>query len=111
MPIYWLNGNKVADEYQDFYDGSWDDEANDKNELGANGPDTNQASNYPYTGCDHDGTEAIVLGSSRGFGNSIVSVGRPYDTSTGSGPIGSTFSVSQSNTRPHVRALCRLQGR
>ena len=25
MPIYWLNGNKVADDYADFYDGSWDD--------------------------------------------------------------------------------------
>ena len=34
VPIYWLNGNKVADDYADFYDGSWDDEANDKNELG-----------------------------------------------------------------------------
>ena len=33
VPIYWLNGNKVADEYEAFYDGGWDDEANDKNEL------------------------------------------------------------------------------
>ena len=32
--IYWLSGNKVADNYEDFYDGSWDDEANDKNESG-----------------------------------------------------------------------------
>ncbi|MYE86335.1 MAG: hypothetical protein F4X31_08880, partial [Gammaproteobacteria bacterium] len=24
MPIYWLNGDKVADHYSDFYDGSWD---------------------------------------------------------------------------------------
>ncbi len=58
VPIYWLNGNKVADEYQDFYDGSWDDEANDKNELGANGPNTSQEANYPFTGCNHNGTEA-----------------------------------------------------
>ena len=28
VPIYWLNGNKVADDYKDFYDGTWDDEAN-----------------------------------------------------------------------------------
>ena len=27
-PIHWFNGNKVADDYADFYDGSWDDEAN-----------------------------------------------------------------------------------
>ena len=24
--IYWLYGNKVADNYDDFYDGTWDDE-------------------------------------------------------------------------------------
>ena len=32
VPIYWLGGNKVADEYEDFYDGSWSNEANDKND-------------------------------------------------------------------------------
>ena len=25
VPIYWLNGNKAADDNADFYDGSWDD--------------------------------------------------------------------------------------
>ena len=25
VPIHWLNGNKVADNYGDFYDGDWDD--------------------------------------------------------------------------------------
>ena len=25
VPVYWLNGPKVADNYADFYDGSWDD--------------------------------------------------------------------------------------
>ena len=39
VPIYWLDGNKVADNYADFYDESWDDEANDKNESGTDGPD------------------------------------------------------------------------
>ena len=28
VPIYWLNGSKVADDYADLYDGTWDDEAN-----------------------------------------------------------------------------------
>ena len=27
VPIYWLNGEKVADDYPDFYDGSWDSQA------------------------------------------------------------------------------------
>ena len=48
VPIYWLNGAKAADQYEDFYDGSWDDEANDKNESGTNGPDTSQNNNAPH---------------------------------------------------------------
>ena len=59
VPIYWLNGTKAADQYEDFYDGSWDDEANDKNESGADAHDTSQSGNYPNTGCGHDGTEAF----------------------------------------------------
>ena len=57
VPIYWLDGNKVADDYEDFYDGSWDDESNDKNEDGNNGPNTSDSANYPLTGCSADGTE------------------------------------------------------
>ena len=34
VPIYWLGGSKVADGYQDFYDGDWDDEANPKDQNG-----------------------------------------------------------------------------
>ena len=54
VPIYWLNGAKAADEYEDFYDGSWDDEANDKNESGT-GPDTSVNTN-PRHRLHHDGT-------------------------------------------------------
>ena len=25
VPIYWLSGSKVADDYEDFWDGDWDD--------------------------------------------------------------------------------------
>ena len=32
--IYWLNGNKVADNYADFYDGGWDDEVAPRDESG-----------------------------------------------------------------------------
>ena len=58
-------------------------EANDKNELGANGPDTSNSNNYPVTGCGHDGTEkfltvgwhaAIQSPSAAAFG---VTVGTP----------------------------------
>ena len=64
VPVYWLNGAKAADEYEDFYDGSWDDEANDKNESGTDAHDTSQEANYPITGCNHDGTESFS-GSTR----------------------------------------------
>ena len=47
VPIYWLNGAKAADQYEDFYDGSWDDEANDKNESGTNGTIPPRASTGP----------------------------------------------------------------
>ena len=99
VPIYWLNGAKVADDYADFYDGDWADEANDKNELGANGPDTLNSGNYPITGCDHDGTEltdgtvSLALGSSTG-----VVVAQPHNS--GAGPLSGPIDVSRSNTRP-----------
>ena len=34
VPIYWLNGAKVANNYADFYDANWSNEANPKNESG-----------------------------------------------------------------------------
>ena len=98
VPIYWLNGAKAADEYQDFYDESWDDEANDKNESGTNGPDTSQSANYPLTGCDHDGTEELerALGASPS-----IRVGRPNSSSTSHGPISNTgTSVGTTTSRP-----------
>ena len=35
VPIYWLGGGKIADDYADFYDGTWADEANPTDETGA----------------------------------------------------------------------------
>ena len=107
VPIHWLNGNKVADDYADFYDGDWDDEANDKNELGANGPNTNNSGNYPLTGCDHDGTElfAGLSGTdSRALGtlssSEVVTVGRPNSTAVNAGPLSSDHIAEKTNNRP-----------
>ena len=87
VAIYWLNGNKVADNYADFYDETWDDEVNDKNESGTNGPDTSDLDNYPFTGCDHDGTKASSSGTSRALGSGgNVRVGRPNSSDSGNGP-------------------------
>ena len=38
VPIYWLNGSRVADDNAEFYDGHWVYEANDKNESGKQRP-------------------------------------------------------------------------
>ena len=100
VPIYWLNGNKAADDYDDFYDGTWDDEANDKNELGENGPDTSQTTNYPLTGCLDDGTEAVSGSNSRGLGGSLVRLGRPNSSASGNGPLSSSSNVGNSADRP-----------
>ena len=70
VPVYWLGGNKVADDYEDFYDGSWDDEANPKDEAGSN-RSLRQVGNQPWTGCDHDGTESIS-------GTTSYALGRQY---------------------------------
>ena len=100
VPIYWLNGSQVADDYADFYDGNWDDEANDKNESGNNGPDTSLEVNHPFTGCDHDGTEAVFGASSRALGASQVRLGRPNAPGATDGPLGSSNVLTSSESRP-----------
>ena len=89
MPIYWLNGNKVADDYADLYDGSWDDEANP---TFRNGNTTSPT--VIWTGSKTNGTEWIETGSiSRALGESYVQTGRlnhdpggPLETNLASDP-------------------------
>ena len=102
VPIYWLNGNKVADHYADFYDGSWDDEANDRNESGTDAHDTSQTSNYPITGCYHNGTRARSHGyrESRALGAASVRVGQPNSSTASNGPLQSSSNATHANKRP-----------
>ena len=99
VPIYWLNGNKVADQYQDFYDGSWDDEANDRNQSGNDAHDTSQTGNYPYTGCDHNGTESIS-GNSLALGQTAVRTGEPNSSIGTRGPLQGAGSSTSDSPRP-----------
>ena len=103
VPIYWLDGTKVADNYADFYDGSWDDEINDKNESGTDAHDTSQEDNYPFTGCMNDGTESFAgatrprsLGAPLGF----VRIGRPNSSGTLQDPIDGNDVADTAATRP-----------
>ena len=100
IPIYWLGGNKVADNYTDFYDGTWDDEANDKNQLGNDAHDTSQTTNQPWTGCDHDGTEYVAAGLSVALGKNAVQTGQPNSPIGTRGPLRGTGSSLSSSTRP-----------
>ena len=60
VSIYWLNGNKVADSYTDFYDGTWDDETSPKNESGTAQTWLDSASDSEiFTGCENTGTRDI----------------------------------------------------
>ena len=51
VPIYWLDGAKVADNNADFYDGSWDSSAA-RNESGGT-----VTSGVAWTGSENDGTK------------------------------------------------------
>ena len=55
--VYWLGGVRVANNYADLYDGSWDDTRNPKSEAGRTGK------NFVWTGTGNDGTEAEFIGS------------------------------------------------
>ena len=102
VPIYWLDGTKAADEYEDFYDGSWDDEANDKNESGTDAHDTTHQLNYPWTGCKPDGTEKLSsdMIRSRGLGSATVTVGRLNSSNSGQTPLSGTTQEASSENHP-----------
>ena len=101
--IYWLGGNKAADNYGDFYDGSWAEEVNDKDESGNDGPNTFHQGNYPFTGCADNGTESLLGTTSYALGTAggSVRVGRPNSSTSGDGPIsGSNSLTGVTSNRP-----------
>ncbi len=100
VPIYWLGGAKLADNYDDFYDESWDDEVNARDESGdrrsVSGP-----ADAPWTGSNHNGTEAIVNVDSRGLGGATgtAAIGAPGNVGSGIGPLNGG-AESRSEDRP-----------
>ena len=93
VPIYWVNGSKVADHYADFFDGTWDDDQNSRNEQGR----SQGAANGVFTGSSPDGTASLwPLG-----GGESVTIARP--SASGISPVGSDNLGeirSASETRP-----------
>ena len=66
VPIYWLGGAKVADDYADFHDGSWaSSEGRDETSI--------VRSTWTWSGSDDDGTESFESGTlSRALGATLV---------------------------------------
>ena len=97
VPIYWLNGARVADDYADFYDGTWADEANPVDGLGQPYPLEGPA---PWTGTDHDGTELFDGAASRAVGQSTVGVGGLGSSASGAGPLKGGTWFAKTEERP-----------
>lgn len=72
VPIYWVGGDKVADDYADFYDGRWDS-STPKNQRGGRGRNT------VWTGSYDDGTKHL----SQYAGRRQVRYGHTHGGTTG----------------------------
>ena len=95
VPIYWMLGSRVADDYEDFWDGTWDDETNLRDQQG----NLITVSNGVWTGSAADGTELIVNGVSHAMGEPQVGYGAP-----GAGPIHSGLTAANTEER-HLYGL------
>ena len=107
VPIYWLGGAKAADEYEDFYDGSWDSYVF----RAQTGQETSP--HRVWTGTNNDGTAATnFLGSTSGVGagtkasgkhfvNSVLSSGTTYPFYG----LSAVFQVAGAATPPTLSGL------
>ena len=98
VAIYWLGGAKVADDYEDFYDETWDDEVNAKDESGSD-RSISGLSNWPLTGSEHDGTASIDV-TSHPLGAGTVTYALPNSSGLDSGPLSSSSSFNNTVARP-----------
>ena len=96
VPIYWVAGSKVADDYEDFYDGSWDDETNVRDANGNLRP----VPNGVWTGSASDGTELIEGVVSKALGQNQAGYGAPDSTAAGAGPLQSGSTAAYTEERP-----------
>ena len=91
-PIYWLDGDKVADDYDDFYDDDgWDSQAGrDQNGVTLTGTSINI-----WTGSERDGTEASSFSQTLAVGaDSGTRFGQLEAGAAGAEIIGGTNSIT-----------------
>ena len=102
VPIYWLNGNKVADDYGDFYDGSWDDETGSNTQSG----NFRHLSDSIWTGTQDDGTAAALAVLGRKDRNLTTRTGRlNYELG---GPLASGLEQRESHVRKPYYAMSQV---
>ena len=93
VPIYWLDGPKVADNYADFYDGSWNDKDGATLEDGTS-LSSGRKDQFICTGTNDDGTTASQpLGASQCAGTKINITGNTLSGTTGPSSAASRYLV------------------
>ena len=98
VPIYWLNGEQVADDYDNFYDGAWDSQIG-KNEHGSDITETTTETILVWTGSLPDGVGDTINNREAGTSDDSVIVG----TLSSSSEI---FSIPvNKNEQHHLYAL------
>ena len=91
VPVYWLNGPKVADNYADFYDGSWDDKDGATLEDGTS-LTSGRKDQFICTGTNDDGTTASQpLGATTCAGTTINISGNTLSGATGANSAASRY--------------------
>ena len=91
MRIYWLNGNKAADDYADFYDGTWDEEVTARLSDGR----ATTAHGTIYTGSLDDGTASEhPLGRSEDDTDATATIGHLNDSGQGENPLTSPTAIA-----------------
>ena len=93
VPIYWLDGPKVADNYADFYDGSWNDKDGATLEDGTS-LSSGRKDQFICTGTNDDGTTASQpLGAATCAGTKINISGNTLSGATGVSSAASRYLV------------------
>ncbi|MCY3623786.1 MAG: cadherin-like beta sandwich domain-containing protein [Gammaproteobacteria bacterium] len=91
VPIYWLNGTKVADSYGDFYDGSWDDKGGATLQDGG-AISQNRRDQFLCTGTDDNGTTTSQpMGASTCSGTMIETTSNTLSGETGASTARSRY--------------------
>ncbi len=104
VPIYWMEGSKVADDYNDFYDGSWDNPRDVRTSTG-------KGQNFGDVGFHYHGTGTFYRGNGAQIGGLTLDdvcddVGRRYLCEGGEG-IG-IVCTGHGDTQPGCSSTRRL---